>query len=227
MKSTNEHSCRRGRCCCKFWRPIIPPAKITCVFLLLNNYLGKVIHLLGQKLKRKLLLAPVVSENPPSTIQDAVIKLRWERPFTMNPAVSNTAQVSIPRLNPQETLPSHSQEQSPLVQAKMKEEKENSNNFSINDALACGMSGGFVNTLSASQSASWSAQSSLCLSDYHQNAQLSSGFYVYQHKGCLQIFCSLPLQEIPGRPFYSSEDTSTAGWVSKAKLRHLKLFAWS
>lgn len=130
MKSTNEHSYRRGCCCCKFWRPVIPPAKITCVFLLLNNYLGKVTHLLGQKLKRKLLLAPLVSENPLSTIQDAVIKLRWERPFAVKPAVSSTAQDSIPRLNPQETLPSHSQEQSPLVQVKMKEEKENSNNFS-------------------------------------------------------------------------------------------------
>lgn len=170
MKSTNEYSCRRGRCCSKFWRPVIPPAKITCVFLLLNNYLGKVTHLLGQKLKRKLLLAPLVSENPSSTIQDAVIKHRWERPFAMKPAVSSTAQDSIPRLNPQETLPSHSQEQSPLVQVKMKEEKENSNKFSIKDAVAFGMSEGFVNTLFASQSAHWSAQSSLRLSDYHQHA---------------------------------------------------------
>lgn len=88
----------------------------------------------------------------------------------MKPAVSSTAQDSIPRLNPQETLPSHSQEQSPLVQVKMKEEKENSNKFSIKDAVAFGMSEGFVNTLFASQSTHWSAQSSLRLSDYHQHA---------------------------------------------------------
>lgn len=124
---------------------------------------------------------------------------------------------SIPRLNPQETLPSHSQEQSPLVQVKMKEEKRE-----LQQVLNKRCSGLWyvwrIRKHPVRQPISTLERSVILrLSDYHQHAWLSGGFYMYQHKGCLQIFCSLSSRKYLEELFCSSEDAALlAEWAKQS-----------